>query len=99
MSEQCMSEQCPHYVRTMSALCPQNIFLVRLYVFREMLCGHSADIYLQGYMSAQYPSSVFSSDGSLKFHRSEIFHQRFLFGSHARFLPFNLIHTLRVQNS
>ena len=63
------------------------------------LGGHSAEIYLQGYMSAQYPSSVFSSDGSLKFHRSEIFHQRFLFGSHARFLPFNLIHTLRVQNS
>ena len=34
---------------------------------REMLCGHSADIvrtyvYLQGYMSALYPSSVFTSD-------------------------------------
>ena len=28
---------------------------------REMLCGHSADIYLQGYMCALYPSSVFSS--------------------------------------
>ena len=28
---------------------------------REMLCEHSADIYLQGYMSALYPSSVFSS--------------------------------------
>ena len=32
-----------------------------LYIPREMLCGHSADIYLQGYMSALYPSSVFSS--------------------------------------
>ena len=29
---------------------------------REMLCGHCADIYLQGYMFALYPSSVFSSD-------------------------------------
>ena len=31
-----------------------------------MLCGHCADIYLQGYMSALYPSSVFSS-GQLAF--------------------------------
>ena len=29
------------------------------------LGGHSAEIYLQGYMSAQYPSSVFSSARSL----------------------------------
>ena len=28
---------------------------------KEMLCGHIADIYLQGYMSALYPSSVFTS--------------------------------------
>ena len=28
------------------------------YILREMLCGHNEDIYLQGYMSAQYPSSV-----------------------------------------
>ena len=44
-----------------------------LYILCEMLCGHSADIvwtlcwpcadiYLQGYMSALYPSSVFTSD-------------------------------------
>ena len=30
------------------------------YILREMLCEHCADIYLQGYMSALYPSSVFS---------------------------------------
>ena len=32
-----------------------------MYISRELLCGYSADIYLQGYMSALYPSSVFSS--------------------------------------
>ena len=31
-------------------------------IYREMLCGHSADIYLQGYMPAIYPFSVFTSD-------------------------------------
>ena len=34
----------------MSAQCPHNV--------REMLCGHSADIYLQGYMSAQCPHYI-----------------------------------------
>ena len=33
----------------------------KTYIPREMLCGHSADTYLQGYMSALNPSSVFSS--------------------------------------
>ena len=28
------------------------------YILREMLCGHSADIYLQGYMSAQCPHYI-----------------------------------------
>ena len=36
--------------------------LKKTYILREILCGHSADIYLQGYMSALYPSSVFTSD-------------------------------------
>ena len=31
------------------------------YIPRKMLCGHCADIYLQGYMSALYPSSVLTS--------------------------------------
>ena len=63
-----MSAQCPHNVRTMAA---QHL-TKEICLTREMLCGHSADIvltlcrhcadiYLQGYMSALYPSSVFSS--------------------------------------
>ena len=48
---------CSHYVRTMSTLCPHNISLVRHISFVRCC----ADIYLQGYMSALYPSSVFSS--------------------------------------
>ena len=34
----------------------------KTYIPREMLCGHCADTYLQGYMSALYPSSVFTLD-------------------------------------
>ena len=37
------------------------------YILREMLCGHSADIYLQGYMSAQCPHYIllrFSAQGA-----------------------------------
>ena len=53
------------YVRTMSALSPHNISLVsHMYILREMLCGHCADIYPGIYvrtMSALYPSLVFSS--------------------------------------
>ena len=42
------------YVRTMSAQhLTKDICLTR-----EMLCGHCADIYIQGYMSALYPSSL-----------------------------------------
>ena len=49
------------YVRTMSAQhLTKDICLTRD-IPREMLCGHFADIYLQGYMSALYPSSVFTS--------------------------------------
>ena len=33
----------------------------KTYIPREMLCGHFADIYLQGYMSAPYPSWIFTS--------------------------------------
>ena len=67
------------YVRTMSALCLHNVRTMsaqhlprETYIFREMLCGHSA--YIVGTyisrdicphnvcaMSALYPSSVFSS--------------------------------------
>ena len=60
--------QCGHiyleiYVRTMSALCPHDISR-RIYVSlaREMLCGHCADIYLQGYMSAQTLENCFFPD-------------------------------------
>ena len=35
------------------------------YIPHEMLCGHSADIYLRGYMSALNPSSVFGSGPKL----------------------------------
>ena len=35
--------------------------IVPTYILCEMLCGHIADIYLQGYMSALYPSSGFTS--------------------------------------
>ena len=65
-----MSAQCPHYVRTMSA---QHL-TKDIHMSHEgkvgprilgWLGGHSAEIYLQGYMSAQYPSSVFSSARSL----------------------------------
>ena len=49
-----MSAQCPHNVRTMSAQhLPRET-----YVLREMLWGHSADIYLQGYMYAQCPHYI-----------------------------------------
>ena len=51
---------CPHNVPTMSAQHLPH----ETYILREMLCGHSADLYLQGYMSALYPSSVFSSEQS-----------------------------------
>ena len=45
---------CPHNVGTMSAQhLPRET-----YIFREMLCGHCADIYLQGYMSAQCPHYI-----------------------------------------
>ena len=57
------------YVRTMSALCPHNISLVRHISFVR----YCADIYLQGYMFALYPSSVFSSS----FHISRIFQNPF----------------------
>ena len=50
----------------MSALCPHNISLVRHRSFVRCC----ADIYLQGYMSALYPSSVFSSNQSLSTFRS-----------------------------
>ena len=43
--------------RYMSALCLHN---KKRHIPREMLCGRSADTYLQGYMSALYPSLVFS---------------------------------------
>ena len=49
-----MSAQYPHNVRIMSA---QHL-LRETYVLREMLCRHSADIYLQGYMSAQCPHYI-----------------------------------------
>ena len=45
-----MSDQCPHYVRTTSH--------EDMYVSLVRCC---ADIYLRGYISALYPSSVFSS--------------------------------------
>ena len=57
------------YVCTMSALCPHKISLVRHISFvrccadiMRTLCRHCADIYLHylHYMSALYPSSVFS---------------------------------------
>ena len=55
-----------HPWRYMSAQCPHYVSMKKTFIAREMLCGHSADIvrtymYLQGYMSALYPSSVFSS--------------------------------------
>ena len=45
----------------MRTLCRDCADIVPTYILREMLCGHSADIvrtyvYLQGYMSALYPS-------------------------------------------
>ena len=56
---------CPYNVRTISALCPHNISLVRHISFVRCcadivptLCGHCADIYLQGYMSAQCPHYI-----------------------------------------
>ena len=53
-----MSAQCPHYVpRTAS----RKGYMSLSYFLREMLCGHCTDIYLQGYMSALYPSTVLSS--------------------------------------
>ena len=60
-----MSAQCPHYVCTTShegyicltrEMCGHSADIVP-----TLLCGHCADIYLQEYMSALYPSSVFSS--------------------------------------
>ena len=54
---------CLHNVGTMSALCPHNISLVRhisfvRYDVVRTLCRHYADIYLQGYMSAQCPHYI-----------------------------------------
>ena len=47
----------PDNVRTMSAQhLTKDICLTR-----EILCGHSAEIYLQGYISALYPSWVFKN--------------------------------------
>ena len=52
-----MSAQYPHYVRTAS----QEGYMSHEGDVVRTLCGYCADIYLQGYMSAIYPSSVFSS--------------------------------------
>ena len=36
--------------RYISAQCPHYVSMKKTYIPREMLCGHSADIYLQRYI-------------------------------------------------
>ena len=55
MSARTMSAQCPHYARTTSHQGCMKKTYVRP---REMLCGHCADIYRQGYMSALCPHYI-----------------------------------------
>ena len=64
----------------MSALCPQNISLVRHISFVRccadivpILCGHCADIYLQGYVSAQCPRYILLRFSALVDQRLSLF--------------------------
>ena len=54
-----MSVQCRHNDRTTSH---ERYMSHEGYILRETVCGHSADIILQGYMYALYISSVFTSE-------------------------------------
>ena len=97
-----MSAQCPQYVRTTSH---EGYMSLEGDVVRTQ-CEHCADIYLQGYMSALYPSSVFTSDvkplsqdtSSEKFSKKILGTSFHAFGSLTHFFLSRAL-TLRLQHS